>query len=284
MKNKDNILWVTDIHLDHIADRTVSMDEQPFLDSFISKLNEADATAVAITGDISNAQQICVHLEHLERKLSPKFEKIFFVLGNHDFYHGSIVTVIKEIKALCARLPRLVYLTDSSSPIQLTDKTAIVGHDGWYDGGYANWFAPGVVLMNDYYIIHEFMKCRTDKHKFDLMNQFANGCANKIRIHVAEAAKSFENVLFLTHVPPFRENAVYRGKISDNNWMPCFSSKRAGDALVEVAEAFPNVNFKSLCGHSHGRARFFRKSNLESLTGESDYGKPEVSIRLLTVE
>lgn len=36
-------------------------------------------------------------------------------------------------------------------------------------------------------------------------------------------------IIVLTHVPPFKEACLHKGKISDDDWLPYFSSKVMGD-------------------------------------------------------
>ncbi len=79
-----------------------------------------------------------------------------------------------------------------------------------------------------------------------------------------------------THVPPFREAAWYQGRLSADDFLPCFSSKAAGEALLEVAGAHPRCQFLVLCGHTHGGGELQVAENLKVLTGAAEYGKPEI--------
>lgn len=87
-----------------------------------------------------------------------------------------------------------------------------------------------------------------------------------------------------THVPPFRENSVYCGKISNDVWMPCFSSKILGDKLLDLSENYKNINFKVYCGHSHGNAIHQPRLNLTSTTGYAKYEFPWLGITSLNIE
>jgi predicted MPP superfamily phosphohydrolase len=57
-----------------------------------------EADCFAITGDIGEARSIERYLRLLESSLQ---RPIYFVLGNHDFYHGSIVLVRERVRNLC---------------------------------------------------------------------------------------------------------------------------------------------------------------------------------------
>jgi len=93
--------------------------------------------AVLITGDISDAHRLFIDLEELERLPVP----LFFVAGNHDFYGSSMADVRRRLDKHAG------YLT-ARSFVELTPRTALVGHDGWYDGEHGNWHRA--VLMNDW--------------------------------------------------------------------------------------------------------------------------------------
>ena len=62
------------------------------------------------------------------------FEKpICFVLGNHDFYHGSFAAVESEVAALAGASRHLTWL-NTAGVVRLTDRTALIGHGSWADG------------------------------------------------------------------------------------------------------------------------------------------------------
>jgi predicted phosphohydrolase len=275
-----DFLWATDTHLDHILyDDGVAKDDR--FDEFVSAVNKENADVLLITGDISNAKGLKNHMQLLEQRLNCK--KILFILGNHDYYHGSISSVRSMVKEQLVS-DKLVYLSSIGS-VPLDDNTCVVGHDGWYDGKYGDWFKPGVVLMNDYLIISElrslwFSSDQNRKKKlYEKLQGLAKECEFHIMQHLAKAAETYKNVVFATHVPPFKENSVYNGAISDSNWLPNFSSKICGDALLQVANKYPNTEFLVLCGHSHGKATYSPCRNLTSCTGFSEYGHPELSLQ-----
>jgi len=285
--NSKKYVWVTDTHLDHLCFDGVPKDDR--WDNFVQELNNRSPEAVIITGDISNALYIKDHLKLLEQQLTTS--KVFFILGNHDFYGGSIEKVRKSMVEEVSS-EKMVYLS-SLGYVPLTETTALVGHDGWYDGLYANWFAPNVVLMNDYLVIKEmrdvwfgsYSDASLNKQRtHTLMGKLAKECEFHIHKNLSEAAKTHKTVLFATHVPPFAENSRYRGAVSSPAWLPNFSSKYAGDALLEVAKAHPDNQFIVLCGHSHGNALFKPLRNLECHTGFAEYGFPEASIKVLEIE
>jgi hypothetical protein len=95
-------------------------------------------------------------------------------------------------------------------------------------------------------------------------------------VTVPKALERFEHVLFLTHVPPFRDACWHEGKISDDEWLPYFTCKAAGDALVEVMRARPDRTMTVLCGHTHSPGNAQILPNLKVRTGGATYGSPRV--------
>ena len=89
--------------------------------------------------------------------------------------------------------------------------------------------------------------------------------------------------IVLTHVPPFRESCWHQGRISDDDWLPYFTCRAVGDALLEIMQARPDRDLTVLCGHTHGEGQAEILPNLRVWTGGADYGKPRVE-RILVIE
>jgi len=280
--NKYKLLFLTDIHLNFVNTKAIK--------NLCRKIKEKNPHAILITGDIAEANSVVDYLGFLNLHLKDVCP-IFFVLGNHDYYHGRIEDVRQTVEKLftydeASKMifePRLGWLS-SSGVVPLTEKTALVGHDGWYDGQYANWFTSRVFL-NDYLLIRELADtaCPTKNMRFDKINELAKDAAAVVKHNLESAIKIYEHVIVGTHVPPFAENAVYNGKISDDDWLPHFSSKHMGDMLLEVAMNNPDKQITVLCGHSHGNADNQIKPNLRCITGQAKYRYPNIS-QILTIE
>ncbi len=131
--------WLTDIHLDHLGDG---------LDGFLSDLGRIDADCFLVTGDIAQAPSITECLRKMEAALG---RDIFFVLGNHDYYYGSIAGVRARVRGLCRSSGRLHWMGGCGA-LRLSEGNAVVGHDGWGDGRLGNFQGTGVML-NDFQLI-----------------------------------------------------------------------------------------------------------------------------------
>lgn len=285
------LCWITDIHLDHLTEvlpQSIGTRNVPNrrilsrrrVEDFCEKIAAQSPSSVVITGDISTAPALEMHLLHLQECL-PGIP-IRFVLGNHDYYEGSIAEVRGRIGALFKDPKGLGWL-NTMGVVSLTADTALVGHDGWYDGVYSNWFKSRLV-MNEYHLTKEF-KFQPPTLLHAKLRELAQECANHIKRHVDSAASQYKNVIFATHVPPFRENSRAPDfKLSDEDWLPNMSSGLAGEALKIVAEAHPGVDFLCLSGHTHTPWRQDYGPNLHCWTGKSDYSYPEKSIEVFEVQ
>jgi len=275
MTDNFKLLFATDIHLNFVHEEGIK--------SFCRKIKAQEPSAIVITGDIAEAPSLVDYLGFMDYNLEHRCP-IFFVLGNHDYYNGSIENVRETMGRLftydeTSKMileARLGWL-NTSGVIPLTEKIALVGHDGWYDGQYANWFKSRVYL-NDYLLIKELADsaCPTKELRFAKINELAKEAAEYIEEQLHEAFKKFDHVFVATHVPPFRENSTYDGKISDDDWMPHFSSRHMGDMLLAVADKYQHKNITVLCGHSHGGADNQITPNIRCVTGRARYRHPAI--------
>ena len=106
------LAWLTDLHLNFVTPGHV--------DRLCRAVREAGADAVLLGGDIGEAPDVEEQLEGLAGRLGLP---VYFVLGNHDYYRGSIARVRAGVEALCARTPRLHWLP-ASGVVALTPETA----------------------------------------------------------------------------------------------------------------------------------------------------------------
>lgn len=239
---------------------------------------------IVIAGDISEADTLENDLAELEKYSNGT--PILFVLGNHDFYGGSVSVVrgmMEEDHNLSWYGKNFVAHSNAfwlgSAPfVKLSDEAYIVGHDGFWDGGYSDWFASKLDMI-DYHVIHELCNktCPTRQDTYNKLQVLAKESADFVTDGVEAAIKDgAKKVFIVTHVPPFKENSTFRGQISDGTWLPHFSSAIMGDALLGLAYANPEVEFQVLCGHSHGRALYQATSNMVCLTADAAYKRPKL--------
>ena len=261
------LAWLTDIHLNFVDDSQRRL----FLESVRDR-----ADAVAISGDIGESHDVGQFLTEMDEVIR---KPVYFVLGNHDFYNGSIAKTRLEVAEIARRSKLLEYLS-AGSVIELTPHTAIVGHDGWADGRFGDYWNSDVIL-NDYVLIEELSRWFVDnsldkENLIEDLYALADEAARHFEKVLLDAAGRYRNVIAVTHVPPFREAAWHEGKWSDDNFLPHFSCKAVGDVLKRVMQAQPQSNLLVLCGHTHGGGRLQVLDNLQVLIGEAIYEKPAI--------
>lgn len=118
------ISWLTDIHLDLL--------NQGQRSAFYARILEHGSEAVLITGDIAEPPLLMAVLQELSVHIA---RPIYFVLGNHDYYHNNIAQTGEAVNKLCQQHTLLNWLTVAGMH-RLTQKTVIVGVDGWADCRY----------------------------------------------------------------------------------------------------------------------------------------------------
>ncbi|CDZ76635.1 hypothetical protein BN59_00909 [Legionella massiliensis] len=64
--------------------------------------------------------------------------------------------------------------------------------------------------------------------------------------------------------------------MNDDNYLPYFSSKEIGDALMSFAVDEPSIDFLVLCGHTHSEAEYQPRANLIVKVGKAEYNKPAI--------
>lgn len=252
------LAWATDLHLDW-ADAS---QRRAFFDAVLA----ACPDAVALSGDIAEGVHTAVYLEHMAQEFR---RPIYFVLGNHDFYGGSIATKRQQITSLAANSPQLHYLTTGGFH-PLSSRTVILGHDGWGDARLGDYLHTKVSLP-DFVVIEELAEVRHDRLALlSRLNRLGEEAARTLVASLKEALGRYHQVVLVTHVPPFREAAWYDGRYSDDNWLPFFSCGAMGDMLRRTMEDHPDRHLLVLCGHTHGGGESQILPNLRVVTGAAE--------------
>jgi len=254
--------WLTDIHLNFLNNDQI--------DCFLKSLSLEDVDGFFISGDIAEANSIADHLEHAASVLK---KSIYFVMGNHDYYDGSIKELRAEVADLVRQTDNLFWLNVVDF-ISLTKCTALIGHDSWADGRFGD-FQGSSVELNDFYYIEELkLKGKVDRLK--AMQVLASDAAEYFRKTLPKALENHSQIIVVTHVPPFQEACWHEGQRSGDDWLPFFSCKVAGDVLKEMMAQHPSCEMTVYCGHTHSSGECQILPNLKVITGAAEYGEPKI--------
>lgn len=223
-----------------------------------------------LTGDISEADDVAWQLKQLSFELACP---LYFVLGNHDFYHGRIERVREQVRGICAHDSRLHYLT-GGAPIRVADQWVLCGDDGWADARQGDYFHSSV-RMNDFRLIEDLVEL-DEVSRYRFLRKQGAAAAWRLSNQLKIAAGMARRILVATHVPPFRESCWYDGRHSDDNWAPFFICHSLGWALKRFCQSHPQHEVLVLCGHTHHAGRSRIAENLTVWTGAAEYGVPSL--------
>lgn len=256
------LVWTTDLHMD-------AADKAQYIQLF-ELIKQYEPDDILIGGDICNGAYCFAYLKNLEHFIR---KPIYFVLGNHDFYYGSIVNNRKLAQEMSAEFPDIQYLT-AMEVVELSPTTALVGHDGWADAR-AGDFIASTIMLNDYFLIEE-LRYISPKERMHKLNVLGFDAAANIKKRLNEALEKYLKVIVLTHVPPFRQACRYDGRFVDDNWAPHYVSIAVGEVIQAAALEHPNKKILVLCGHTHSEADVHILPNLHVVAGKSELGVPSV--------
>ncbi|HLB56559.1 MAG TPA: metallophosphoesterase [Coxiellaceae bacterium] len=266
------LTWLTDIHINFL--------DQHEREIFYQKIIDSHCDRVLISGDIAEANSVVELLIEMETYIK---KQIYFVLGNHDYYRGQIKKVYETVTKLTKNNNQLCWLSISGIQL-LTKDTILVGQDGWADGRLGD-YTNSTVSLNDSRLIADLFQAKI-LGKFKLlekMQTLADADAKKLQHDLQLAInKNPKKIIVLTHIPPFKEACLYEGKISDDDWIPYFSSKASGDVLMKIAKGHSLIEFLVLCGHTHGEANYQALPNLIVRVGKAEYFQPRIE-EIITV-
>lgn len=259
------LAWTTDIHLNFLGTQQI--------ENFLEGIYRQSPDLLVISGDIGEAPSVYDYLRRIVDKLGIP---VYFVLGNHDFYQGGIDHVRAGVQTLVDEVEDLHWL-NRETVIEINDRVGMIGHDGWSDGRYGDFFGSSVVL-NDYVMIKELKRLEPEE-RLAVLHQLGDEGADHISRQLPAACARYERVFVVTHPPPFQETCWHEGESArdDNPFLPHFTCKAIGDTLLEIAPQYPACEIIVLCGHTHGSGEGHILPNLRVISGGAEYGKPQIN-------
>jgi predicted phosphohydrolase len=254
------LAWASDVHFEFV--------EEEDLARWCARVKEAGAQALLLGGDIAVATTVADLVADVARQVDCP---VYFVLGNHDYYRGS-VPVVRDAAAALA--PPAHWLP-ACGPQTLASDLGLVGQGGWGDTRVGD-FMNSPVMLNDYLLIEELAAAQNEKEPLrQLLRDYGSQAAEDLRPHLWAAAERFPRVLVLTHVPPWRAACWHEGNTSNDDWAPGFVCGAVGETISAAALAHPHVEWTVFCGHTHSPGTAHLAPNLTAHTLGAEYGQPE---------
>ncbi|KTC86635.1 metallophosphoesterase family protein [Legionella brunensis] len=260
------IAWLTDIHLNFL--------NEIHRYEFYEKIIQSQVDCLFITGDIAEAPSLSIFLFEMEKLLA---KPIYFVLGNHDYFRGDISSVRNKMRHLTSERPFLNWLP-AIRGVKLQEGIYLIGHDGWADGRFGD-YQHSSIIMNDSQLIADLLNAyRLGKsYLLEKMQALAAYDCDELRENFFRIAMlKPSDVIILLHVPPFKENCLYKGEGNNEYFLPFYASQIAGDTLLEIADVYPEIKFLVLCGHVHHRSVYQPRENLIIKSGHAEYYYPRI--------
>ena len=257
------LLWLTDTHLDHV--------DSASRQAFYEKLRGENFAAAVVTGDISISRLLAAHLGEIAQACAPR--KVYFLLGNHDFYGSSFEEVDRITAACCAKHSNLQHL-GQGEVVRLGPASALVGHRGWadgraYGGRRTSQRFPDQDGIRD-------LRYRSTYPAFQKMERLGRESGAYFRRVLPYALASFRHVLVATHVPPFAWAVRFNGRPCESSHLPHYVNASAGAVIMRVGGHFPRTKITVLCGHAHHGNTVRLSDNLEVHVGQARKGTPEI--------
>ena len=259
--------WITDPHLNHLRDEKMLL-------TFVKRLEARNSDGLIVTGDIAESKTIYDFLG----LLSGCYRRpVYFVLGNHDYYGAWMKDTHTCVRAVCKAVPTgiLNWMTDTGV-LMLTKHTAIIGHEGWYDGQAGK---PGLAFsLHDFYmpngVLDLVQAFNLGTHTlFDKLRELGAVSVDHLRTQILAARnRGAQRILILTHVPPFHESSYFKGKPSEAKAAPFFVNQILGEMLLEMADEYPKLKLEVYAGHTHGKRKYRPRKNLVVRVGNARYG------------
>ena len=204
-------------------------------------------TILILAGDVGlvhNPNQRHKLSNFLER-CSDQFKHVFYVVGNHEYYHNSIHRVLPDIKKLIIDNFSLMNVTLLEDSDHVVDDVAFIGSTLWtdYDGGRPESAAAAEQFMNDHQLITTKTSDGTTTkfspaHAFETHMRSREYVFNRVKDHKASGRKT---VVIVHHgVSPSSTHALYAGSP--------FNGAFTSNLEREIADAQPDIIFH---GHTH---------------------------------
>lgn len=268
----NNLAWIPDLHIDHLDVKNPGA-----LSRLHLFLNQQEAGRVLLGGDIAESRILHSSLERLAGICR---KPISFVLGNHDYYFGSVVDT-RRIAGDALSADSGGWLPGEGI-VNLGNGAALLGHGGWGDAGRGN--LEDFIILTDFAAIADLAAC-IDRQDFwvdgfrkreklvEMLQGLGREAALILMKSVNEAAGSFRQLIILTHVTPFYETSTYKGGPGGDKGFPCFVWEACRQPLLDCAASHPDTEFLVLSGHTHDESESRLAPNLKALSASAEYGE-----------
>ena len=191
----------------------------------IKKKDDSDYLIVA--GDIGKPFK--PHYRAFLKQMVDSYKKVFFVLGNHEFYHSFYDDTIKQVQSVVDEInsnfesQKLYFL--NRSRIDIDPNLTIIGCTLWSDIS-AGSIPFAKQLMNDFSLIHDFTTKRYLELHFAERKWLEEALAELKKENDEQHKKQHQQrkVIVVTHHSPTFNNTSHPQYGDDDKGRYCFST------------------------------------------------------------
>lgn len=255
-------LWCSDIHLNHASNGTKR--------KFLKAISDSNCS-IFITGDISDGFGLVDHLKQISKACK---KTVYFVSGNHDFYHSDFNTIDYRLKYITGECPNLVYVPHQGI-VQLNSDTCVIASESWYDGKISPCLNIVPFEMNDFGYIKDFK----GKEKWEmiqiLQNRASQGLTD-LKDYCKIAIKKYKNIIIMSHPVPFGSMTLQGGSQT-----PFYIWYEGGMFMGDFASANPDNNFLWISGHTHDYVDRLYGDNFRCCSINAEYTIPKLNAAIM---
>lgn len=260
MKKDVLAYWMTDIHMNFLVNAGVKR-------KFLQKVEKCKAP-IFITGDIGDGRTLSTNLKELAT--ASEFP-VYFVTGNHDYYHSSFERTEDIIRMSVQEFPNLVYLPVSGL-VPLTEDTCIIGPESWADGKVVPFVETYPFCMNDFVHIADLKD--VDKRKVvKTFQKRASDGVEALKSCLDQARLKYKKIIIMSHAVPF-------GRLTTpSDYQPFYVWYEGGTTICDFCDANPEIEVLWLSGHTHCPSSF-KRDKLNAYVLGSEYCFPQIGAEI----
>lgn len=222
---------------------------------------------LALLGDIGNPYK--PQFNDFLEKVSPLYEKVFFVPGNHEYYNldidepRDVETVKTKLKNICSYYNNIVILDNK---VDYIDNFKLIGSTLWstIDNSHKYYLSTKI---NDYLLIR---KTKFDNITVDDTNKWNS---ESIKFIESELETSFQCIV-LTHHAPLFSNSKLNQFTASSQYYNSINNQAFHNDLKNLIK--PPI-YAWLYGHTHYASKFYF-NNVLIATNQLGYSNEEDKI------
>jgi len=233
------LCWLSDTHFNVLPRRWRQK-------LFVNNIKSWSPDYLLITGDITTGKSIESDLIWLSESFQE--QKIFFVMGNHDYHGRSFQEVNEGVQTISSIHGNLTWLS-RAGVTTLVPGVAIIGNEGWYDASHGD---PSLLKYTiDWLFIKELREQLTMNDRIDMFIDLAESATISLEHSLIEALQDHDVVYVATHFPPWPAATTIPGTRLEQFWLPYSVNGAMGAMIEKISREFPAKQINVLSGHTH---------------------------------